>query len=183
MDQIVHRRFDPLRRGRDAQVAVIRPSRCRDCTLHNGIVPGPRKGGSRWRPLPGRLSHELACRLPPAKTDPRPFVPEACMVPLASVLGSLERHAPTRLAADWDNVGLLLGDRTASVTRIMTCLTVTPESAAEAVERQANLIITHHPILFRPVKRLTSDDAEGRMLLALARAGVAVYSPHTALDN
>lgn len=105
------------------------------------------------------------------------------MVPLASVLDALERLAPPPLAADWDNVGLLLGDRAASVSRIMTCLTLTPESAAEAVERQAGLIVTHHPILFRPVKRLCGDDADGRLLLPLARAGVAVYSPHTAWDN
>jgi dinuclear metal center YbgI/SA1388 family protein len=105
------------------------------------------------------------------------------MLTVAAVLDHLERLAPTRLAADWDNVGLLLGDRTAPVSRIMTCLTVTPASAAEAVARQASLIVTHHPILFRAVKRLTRDTAEGRMLLDLIRVGVAVYSPHTALDN
>jgi dinuclear metal center YbgI/SA1388 family protein len=105
------------------------------------------------------------------------------MLTVAVVIDHLERLAPTRLAADWDNVGLLLGDRAASVSRIMTCLTVTPASAAEAIDRQASLIVTHHPILFRAAKRLTADNAEGRMLLDLARAGVAVYSPHTALDN
>jgi dinuclear metal center YbgI/SA1388 family protein len=65
----------------------------------------------------------------------------------------------------------------------MTCLTVTPESAAEAIETGAQLIITHHPILFRPVKRLTTANPEGRMLLGLIRSCVAVYSPHTAFDN
>ena len=65
----------------------------------------------------------------------------------------------------------------------MTCLTVTPDSAAEAVAEGAGLIVTHHPILFRAVKRLTDATPEGRMLLALARAGVAVYSPHTAFDD
>ncbi len=105
------------------------------------------------------------------------------MLPFTSVLEHLERLAPPRLAADWDNVGLLMGERTATVSRLMTCLTVTPESAAEAVERRADLIVTHHPILFKAVRRLTGDTPEGRMLLALARAGVAVYSPHTAFDN
>src|SRR5262245_13385599 len=88
------------------------------------------------------------------------------------------QFAPPSLAAEWDNVGLLLGDRAAVVQRIMTCLTVTPESAAEAVDEKAELIVTHHPILFRPVKRLTAGTPEGRMLLALARAGVAVCCPH-----
>jgi dinuclear metal center YbgI/SA1388 family protein len=65
----------------------------------------------------------------------------------------------------------------------MTCLTVTPESAAEAVESGAHLVVTHHPILFRGVKRLTAATPEGRMLLSLIRAGVGVYSTHTAYDN
>ncbi|HTU90392.1 MAG TPA: Nif3-like dinuclear metal center hexameric protein [Gemmataceae bacterium] len=102
---------------------------------------------------------------------------------VASVVDYLDQWAPRHLAADWDNVGLLLGERSAAVERIMTCLTVTPESAAEAIAGRANLIVTHHPILFRGVKRLTDATSEGRMLLGLARAGVAVYSPHTAFDN
>ncbi|HZV05634.1 MAG TPA: Nif3-like dinuclear metal center hexameric protein [Gemmataceae bacterium] len=105
------------------------------------------------------------------------------MFTVATVMDYLDRFAPRELAADWDNVGLLLGERSATVERIMTCLTVTPESAAEAVEERANLIVTHHPILFRGVKRLTDATPEGCMLLTLIRAGVAVYSPHTAFDN
>lgn len=105
------------------------------------------------------------------------------MFTVAQALDHLERLLPSRLAADWDNVGLLLGDRAAPVSRVMTCLTVTPSTAAEAITHQAQLIVSHHPILFRGVKRLTTDNTEGRMLLDLARAGVAVYSPHTAFDN
>ena len=105
------------------------------------------------------------------------------MLTVAAVVDFLDRFAPRQGAADWDNVGLLLGDPAARVQRIMTCLTVTPESAAEAAAAHADLIVTHHPILFRGVKRLTSDSTEGRMVLALARGGVAVYSPHTAFDN
>jgi dinuclear metal center YbgI/SA1388 family protein len=105
------------------------------------------------------------------------------MFTVATVVEYLDRFAPRDLAADWDNVGLLLGESSAAVERIMTCLTVTPESAAEAIAGRASLIVTHHPILFRGVKRLTDATAEGRMLLELIRAGVAVYSPHTAFDN
>jgi dinuclear metal center YbgI/SA1388 family protein len=105
------------------------------------------------------------------------------MLTVHAVVEFLEQFAPPALAADWDNVGLLLGDTAATVSRIMTCLTVTPDSAAEAVEAGVQLIVTHHPVLFRPVKRLTSDVPEGRMLLSLIRSGVAVYSPHTAFDN
>jgi dinuclear metal center YbgI/SA1388 family protein len=105
------------------------------------------------------------------------------MLTVADAIKYLEAFAPKHLAGSWDNVGLLVGDRFAPVERIMTCLTVTPESAAEAVEQQAQLIVTHHPVLFRPVQRLTGDTSEGRMLLSLIRGGVAVYSPHTAFDN
>ncbi len=105
------------------------------------------------------------------------------MTTIGTVADFLEQFAPPDLAADWDNVGLLLGDRAASVDRVMTCLTVTPAVAAEAVADGVQLIVTHHPILFRPIQRLTTGTAEGRMLLDLVRAGVAVYSPHTAFDN
>ena len=105
------------------------------------------------------------------------------MATVAAIVEYLERFAPPALAAEWDNVGLLLGERGAAVERALTCLTVTPEVAAEAVGDRAQLLVTHHPIFFRPVKRLTADTPEGAMLLSLARAGVAVYSPHTAFDN
>jgi dinuclear metal center YbgI/SA1388 family protein len=105
------------------------------------------------------------------------------MLSVAAVIDYLEEFAPSHLAAEWDNVGLLLGDRAAPVERVMTCLTVTPESAAEAVADGAQLIISHHPILFRGVKQLTSETPDGRVLLALIRGGVSVYSPHTAFDN
>jgi dinuclear metal center YbgI/SA1388 family protein len=105
------------------------------------------------------------------------------MPTVADLVAALTAFAPPRLAADWDNVGLLLGDPAAPVQRILTCLTVTPEVVAEAVEGGVQLIVTHHPILFRGVKRLTTATPEGRMVLALAKAGVAVVSPHTAFDN
>jgi dinuclear metal center YbgI/SA1388 family protein len=105
------------------------------------------------------------------------------MSTVAALVESLQQLAPLDLAQEWDNVGLLWGDASAPVERLMTCLTVTPETAAEAIEARAELIVTHHPILFRPIQRLTTATSEGRMLLALARAGVAIYSPHTAFDN
>jgi dinuclear metal center YbgI/SA1388 family protein len=105
------------------------------------------------------------------------------MKTVAEVIAFLERLAPPALAADWDNVGLLLGRRTAEVKRVLTCLTVTPESASDAIDSQAELVVSHHPVLFKAVRKLTDATLEGRTLLTLARAGVAVYSPHTAFDN
>ncbi len=105
------------------------------------------------------------------------------MPTISAVAEFLERFGRTRLAADWDNVGLLVGDRAAEVRRIMTCLTVTAESVAEAVAERADLIVTHHPLPFRPLRRLTSETPEGRHLLALIAAGIGIYSPHTAFDS
>ncbi len=105
------------------------------------------------------------------------------MTTVAEVTGWLEQFAPSELAESWDNVGLLWGDPTTLVQRVMTCLTVTPATAAEAVQEQASLIVSHHPVLFRAVKRIRADLAETGHLWRLARAGVAIASPHTAFDN
>ncbi len=64
----------------------------------------------------------------------------------------LDQFAPADLAESWDNVGLLAGDRVAPVTKVMTCLTITPASAAEADAAGAELIVTHHPLPFRPLE-------------------------------
>ncbi len=65
----------------------------------------------------------------------------------------------------------------------MTCLTITPESAREAVAARADLIVSHHPLPFHPLKRLTDESGEGRLLLELIGAKIAVFSPHTAFDS
>ena len=105
------------------------------------------------------------------------------MTRIREVSAWLDCFAPPELAEDWDNIGLLWGDPDADVTRVMTCLTVTADVAAEAIEARAALIVSHHPILFRAVKRVTAEQADNGMLWGLARAGVSVYSPHTAFDN
>ena len=105
------------------------------------------------------------------------------MTTIKDVSSYLDSFAPTRLAEDWDNVGLLVGDPIASVSRIMTCLTVTPESANEAIDQNVDLIISHHPLPFRPIKRLTTTTTPSRLVWNLARAGVSIYSPHTGFDS
>ncbi|MHC4176748.1 MAG: Nif3-like dinuclear metal center hexameric protein, partial [Planctomycetota bacterium] len=105
------------------------------------------------------------------------------MLTIKTVAAFLEKMAPAQLAEDWDNVGLLVGDPDREVRRVMTCLTITPASATEAVEREAELIVAHHPLPFQPVRRLTTDTTVGRLLLGLIAARIAVYSPHTAFDS
>lgn len=105
------------------------------------------------------------------------------MPPLASVTAELESLAPLRLAAAWDAVGLLVAPRRREVERVMTCLSLTPAVAAEAARAEIDLVVTHHPLPFRPVARLTSDSDTGRALLALVGAGCGVWSGHTAWDS
>ncbi|MGE3313716.1 MAG: Nif3-like dinuclear metal center hexameric protein [Planctomycetaceae bacterium] len=105
------------------------------------------------------------------------------MVRIAEVVTVLESIAPLSLAEEWDNVGLLLGDADAEISVALTCLTLTSDVASEAIQAGAGLIISHHPILFRPVQQITTESWEGRLLLDLLRAGIAVYSAHTAYDS
>ncbi len=105
------------------------------------------------------------------------------MPTVADIARFLDEFAPRALAESWDNVGLLIGKHEQPLERVMTCLTITPDSACEAVEAGANLIISHHPLPFRPLNRLTDETTEGRLLLQLIEAGIAVFSPHTAFDS
>lgn len=102
---------------------------------------------------------------------------------ISDVVKVLEQFAPPTLAEDWDNVGLLVGDRNAPVSKAMTCLTVTPTTVQEAVAAGADLIVTHHPLPFHAIKSITTDNTPGQLLLQLIAAKIAIYSPHTAFDS
>ncbi|MDX2039190.1 MAG: Nif3-like dinuclear metal center hexameric protein [Isosphaeraceae bacterium] len=105
------------------------------------------------------------------------------MITTADIERELEAIAPRRIAESWDNVGLLVGDPQARVTRLMTCLTVTPDVAREAIAERVEAVVSHHPVLFKAVKQLRADRPETEAVWLLARAGVAVLSRHTAHDN
>ena len=93
----------------------------------------------------------------------------------------LNAIAPPRLAASWDNVGTIIeGQR--SVKAMLVCIDLTESVLAEALESGADAIVAYHPPLFRGAKRLVASEHQGRVVLAAVRAGVHVYSPHTALD-
>ena len=102
---------------------------------------------------------------------------------LPDIVAALERIAPGRLAAEWDSVGLLVAPRDPAVRRVLTCLTLTPEVAAEAVRERIDLVVAHHPLPFRPIGRITPDTGTGRVLLTLVGAGCGVWSSHTAWDS
>jgi len=102
---------------------------------------------------------------------------------ITEIIEFMERFAPTRLAESWDNVGLLIGEHDAQVSRVLTCLTITPQVVREAVEQQVDLIVSHHPMPFQAVKKITDSTTVGRMILSLTGSQIAVYSPHTGFDS
>src|SRR5262249_22736623 len=91
--------------------------------------------------------------------------------------------APTWTAADWDNVGLLVGDREWPVTRCLLTIDLTPEVFDEALQLRADAILAYHPPIFRAVKSFVPSrkTQEGIAAAALAER-IAIYPPHTALD-
>ncbi len=99
---------------------------------------------------------------------------------LADVVDALEELAPTRLAESWDNVGLLLGDPEDRIARVLFAIDYTAEVAREAEEVGAKLVVAYHPPIFKPLplKGLSSSN----LVVQAIKRGVALYSPHTALD-
>ena len=89
---------------------------------------------------------------------------------------------PPENALDYDNVGLIAGDGYVEVTGIVVSLDLTSKAIRKAKERGANLIVTHHPIIFGGINSLTTDDYVGRTLIELIKSGMSVISCHTNLD-
>jgi dinuclear metal center YbgI/SA1388 family protein len=104
------------------------------------------------------------------------------MLRVASILDTLLHWAPASLAWDKDNIGLLVGSPGVEVARILVCLDVTEAVVEEAISLRADLIVAHHPIIFRPLHAIRTDTPQGRMLDALLRGGVAVIAMHTNAD-
>ena len=100
------------------------------------------------------------------------------MLPLRDLIAVLDVIAPTRHAEAWDNVGLIAGDPKQDVKGAMLCIDYTPEVACEAAGAGCDAIVAYHPPLFEGVKRVVA----GSLVFDAIRRGVALYSPHTALD-
>lgn len=92
----------------------------------------------------------------------------------------LDDIAPLQLAADWDNVGLLIGDGRSEIRRLMLCIDLTRDVLEEVRRCKAGMVLAYHPVIFKSLKRLTAEAAP--IAWQAARMDLAVYSPHTALD-
>lgn len=104
------------------------------------------------------------------------------MVAVQDVFTFLNQQAPVQYKMDFDNVGLLAGDPQAAVQCVLTALDITDAVVEEAIEAGAQLIVSHHPLIFTPLKHVTADDQTGRKVLRLAANGLSAICMHTNLD-
>ena len=101
----------------------------------------------------------------------------------SEICALIEQEYGTEYACDWDNVGLLAGRSTKEVKKILLSLDATDEVVRMAVEGGYDMLITHHPMLFSAIKRVTDQDMNGRRLLELIRNDISYYAMHTNYDT
>lgn len=109
--------------------------------------------------------------------------PKAPVRTLIDLVRAVERIAPPGLAEDWDNCGLQLGDPNQAIQRVMTCLELTAPTLAEAGRRRADAIVTHHPLLFKPLRQINFAQPAAALAAEAIRRGIGVVAAHTNLDS
>ena len=99
------------------------------------------------------------------------------------IVEKLDEFAPLAYAEDYDNVGLLIGDKKEKVKGILITLDVLPEVIDEAIENNCNLIVSFHPIIFNSLKKITGKTYVERVIQKAIKHDISVFTIHTALDN
>jgi dinuclear metal center YbgI/SA1388 family protein len=102
---------------------------------------------------------------------------------IRDIILQLETVAAPEYQEDYDNTGLIAGDATADCTGVLLSLDCTEDLIREAVEKNCNLIVSHHPLIFRPLRQITPGNGAGRALIAAIRKEITIYAIHTNLDN
>ena len=106
------------------------------------------------------------------------------MVTVKNVYDHLNELADVRLAEKWDNVGLMLGNYNKEVKKVLVCLDVTTKVVEEAIDKKINLIVSHHPLIFKPLKNLDfTEDFKSNIIRNLIKNDISVISFHTNLDS
>ena len=98
------------------------------------------------------------------------------------IIEHLEQLSPVSYAESWDNVGLLAGRREREVRSIFVALDATDEIVDEAVRREADMLLTHHPLIFKGIQKVSDDDFIGRRIVRLLRYDISYYAMHTNFD-
>ncbi len=102
---------------------------------------------------------------------------------ISDVVSVLNQFAPISLQESYDNAGLLLGDSSEACTGILTCLDVTAAVLEEAVRKKCNLVVAHHPLIFRGIKKLSGGGYVEKAVIQAIRNNLSIYASHTNLDN
>lgn len=102
---------------------------------------------------------------------------------VSEITAFLERKIPAALKLDFDNVGLLCGFPAREVTRILVVLDITRDAIAEARELDAELIVSHHPVIFTPLRQITDSTPTGDRVIRLIQSGISAICLHTNLDR
>ncbi len=102
---------------------------------------------------------------------------------LREIIDALERLAPPRLQDEWDNSGLQVGFPETEISGVLVCLDVTEIIIAEAIANGCNLIVSHHPLLFKALRQVSDATYQQRCVVQALSAGISIYSAHTSLDN
>lgn len=106
------------------------------------------------------------------------------MISIQRALDAVRQAAPEMLQESWDNSGIqLLADPDQNVERILCCLEISDSIVDEAIACRADMIVTHHPLIFRKLSSVRADDTAGGQIVRLIRAGISVYSAHTSFDS
>ena len=105
------------------------------------------------------------------------------MKKVKDVIEVMEEFAPKTLKEDFDNVGLMVGDKQKKVEKILLALDCTLNVIEEAKEKKVDLIITHHPLIFRKPNSITTDTLIGKKIIELIKNDISLYSSHTNLDS
>jgi dinuclear metal center YbgI/SA1388 family protein len=105
------------------------------------------------------------------------------MTKIKEVIQVLEQVAPPAYQESYDNAGLLVGNPEMLVTGVLTCLDSTEAIVEEAIARSCNLIVAHHPIVFKGLKRFTGANYVERTIIKAIKNDIAIYAIHTNLDN
>lgn len=105
------------------------------------------------------------------------------MKKIKDIIRIMEEFAPKTLKEDFDNVGLMVGDRNKEVKKILLALDCTLDVIKEAKEKSVDLIITHHPLIFRKPSSITTDTLIGKKIIELIKNDISLYSSHTNLDS
>ena len=105
------------------------------------------------------------------------------MVNLTEIISFLNTTAPPSLAEDYDNVGLLIGDRDKEIRKVLVTLDADEVIAIDAREQQADLVLSHHPLLFKPLNRITGEDAVSRTVMSFVKDDIALFAMHTNFDS